>query len=498
MVPDPDAARRIAEITELELRLLTAPEAPIVLVERKAGGIAPSVAPGNPYLGIMVPSTPLHHLLLRDLGSPVVATSGNLSDEPLCIDEDEALDRLGGIADVFLIHDRPIHRHVDDSIVRVMAGRAMVLRRARGYAPIPVTVRGNLPEVIAVGAHLKNTVAVAKGRDVFISQHLGDLETEASLRAFRREVEEFRKLFNVSPARVVSDSHPDYLSSKEAAATGLPRLAVQHHYAHVRACMADNELDGHVLGVSWDGTGLGTDGSVWGGEFLLTTADGFRRVASFRLFPLPGGDAAVKEPRRSALGLLYAMLGDQVFDRNDLLPVRVFSAGELRVIRQMLAKNVHCPPTSSVGRLFDAVASLTGVRHRCSFEGQAAMELEFAARDAHDRGEYRWDPDATGLRIDWEPMARDIIADLASGVPAPVVAARFHNTLAGMIAAVAVRTGERRVALTGGCFQNRILCETAIRRLKEAGFSVYWHQRVPPNDGGISLGQALAARDSVT
>ncbi len=387
---------------------------------------------------------------------------------------------------------------MDDSIVRVMAGRAMVLRRARGYAPLPVTVTTDLPAVIAVGAHLKNTVAAAKGRDVFISQHLGDLETEASLRAFRREVEEFRILFDVSPARVVSDSHPDYLSSKEAAAMGLPRLTVQHHYAHVRSCMADNELDGQVLGVSWDGTGLGTDGTVWGGEFLLTTVEGFRRVASLRLFPLPGGDAAVKEPRRSALGLLYAMLGEEVFDRNDLLPVRAFSAEELRVLRQMLARSVNCPLTSSAGRLFDAVASLTGVRHRCTFEGQAAMELEFAARNAGDGGEYRWDPFSTELRIDWEPMIRDIIADLAAGMPAPVMAARFHNTLAGMIVAVAVRTGERRVALTGGCFQNRILCETAIRRLREAGLSPYWHQRVPPNDGGIALGQVFAALDSVT
>jgi len=497
MVPDTASAQAVAAVTDQELGMLTAPEAPIVLVTGRKGAVAPSVAPGNPYLGILLPYTPLHHLILHALGTPVVATSGNLSDEPICIDEDEAVQRLGKIADVLLVHNRPIFRHVDDSIVRVMAGRSMVLRRARGYAPLPVSVRAELPPVIAVGAHLKSTVAAAKGRDVFISQHLGDLETEPALQAFRRELEGLRTLFDVRPASVVSDTHPEYLSSKEAEAMNLPRVTVQHHFAHVRSCMAENELEGRVLGVSWDGTGLGTDGTIWGGEFLLAAEGTYRRVASFRLFPLPGGDAAIREPRRTALGLLYEILGDEVFRRTDLLPVRAFSDSELRVLQKALERKLNCPVTSSVGRLFDAVAALAGIRQRCAFEGQAAMELEFCAGTGSPNGNYPWTLGPADLRIDWEPLVRAVIADVAAGVPAGDIAARFHNTLAGMIVEVAVRAGEHRVVLTGGCFQNRYLCEASVAQLHAAGFAPYWHQRVPPNDGGIALGQILAAADVI-
>ena len=384
--------------------------------------LAMSIAPWNPNLGVMLPYTPLHHLLLRELRFPVVATSGNLSDEPLCTDEHEALERLHGIADVFLVHDRPIVRHVDDSVVRVVLDRELVLRRARGYAPLPVPAADAGPgkglnaeggqmraqsrhtAILAVGAHLKNTVALAIGPQVFISQHIGDLETRQAYSAFCRTAADLQRLYDAKPSLVVCDLHPEYLSTKYAAELGGPVLAIQHHYAHVAACMAENELEGPVLGVSWDGTGYGTDGTIWGGEFLLTDETSFTRVAHLRQFSLPGGEAAIKEPRRTALGLLYALLGAQAFLRHDLFPVRSFTASELAVLRQMLERGVQCPVTSSAGRLFDAVASLVGLRQRVRFEGQAAMELEFALEagrhDAYPMAIKRRRPADRGLGTD--------------------------------------------------------------------------------------------------
>ncbi len=513
MAPDADAIRRLCELSPLEERALRSPESPIVLLKKRTtpGGGAPAegVAPGNPYLGIMLPSSPLHHLLLAELGRAVVATSGNLSDEPICTDENEALRRLGGIADAFLIHNRPIVRHADDSIVRVMLGRELVMRRARGFAPLPIALGFPAGNTLAVGGHLKNTVAVSRGDNVFISQHIGDLETAQSLEAFHRSVADLEAMFDVSPGRVVSDMHPDYLSTGFAKSTGLPLVAVQHHHAHIASCMAENALRGPALGISWDGTGYGTDGTIWGGEFLVTDGGSFERAASFRRFRLPGGDTAVREPRRQALGLLFEILGDGLFERRDIATVRSFSPAELATLRTMLGRGINAPWTSSAGRLFDAVASVTGLRQVSSYEGEAAMALEFAiggetderyaftVRDTRSAGDAagRTAPETPRWIIDWSDMISGVMEDLGSGTPIGHIAARFHNGLVEAAVETARMIGQNRVVMSGGCFQNRYLAERTVRRLREEGFRPYWHQRVPPNDGGISLGQIAVAAE---
>ncbi len=491
MYPSLQMVRAHCWVDEAEERVLTSPESPIVLLRRKGDAdIVPSVAPVNPYLGVMLPYTPLHHLLLAELGFPVVATSGNLSDEPICTDEYEALQRLAGIADLFLVHNRPIARHVDDSVVRVLMGREMVLRRARGYAPLPVLVKEPLPPLLAVGAHLKNTVALSVGRQVFISQHIGDLETPQALEAFRRVIADVRALWEHQPQAVACDMHPDYLSTQSAHRMGLPLVSVQHHYAHVLACMAENEVAPPVLGVSWDGTGYGADGTVWGGEFLLVTETGFERVAHLRPFRLPGGDRAPKEPRRSALGVLYEMLGEQAFD----LLGNLFTPRERHLLAQMLRQGVNAPITTSAGRLFDAVASLVIGRQVVNFEGQAAMELEFLAHSAQGDDSYPFRlSEGTPRVLDWSPTVEAILQDVQQGAEPSWIALRFHNALVEMVVAVAKAVGVERIALSGGCFQNAYLTERAVRRLTEEGFRMYWHQRVPPNDGGIALGQLVGA-----
>lgn len=504
MFPSLESVREACEVAPLEARLLRSPEAPIVLLRRRheseianpKSQISAAVAPGNPCLGVMLPYTPLHHLLLAELRFPVVATSGNLSDEPICIDERESLERLGSVADVFLVHNRPIVRHVDDSILRVMAGRELVLRRARGFAPLPVSVQTELPTTLAVGAHLKNTVALAVGRQVFISQHVGDLETAPALAAFGRVAADLPLLYEVHPKIIAADAHPDYLSTqfakeRVAQSPGAHFVPVQHHYAHVLSCMAENELKPPVLGVCWDGTGYGSDGTIWGGEFLRVLANGFERVAHLRPFRLPGGEQAMREPRRAALGLLYEFLGEETFTLTRLPTLAAFSETELRTLRQMLARGVNAPLTSSVGRLFDAVASLLGLRQVAGFEGQAAMQVEFAA----DAGavEEAYEISLSDGVLDWTPMMHDLLHDIDEKISTATIAAKFHHALVEGVVAVARVVGEERVALTGGCFQNKHLIECAVKRLAEEGFRPCWHQRVPPNDGGIALGQVLAA-----
>jgi hydrogenase maturation protein HypF len=431
---------------------------------------------------------------MRDLRRPVVATSGNRSDEPIAIDEREAVRRLAGVADLFLVHDRPIRRHADDSIARIILGREQILRRARGYAPLPVgfahTPHVNsreLTPVLAVGAHMKNCVALGIDAGVFVSQHIGDLETTEAFTAFRHVIDDFHDLYETRPDCVAADAHPDYVSTgyagQIAESRGVPLLHVQHHWAHVLSCMAENAVESPALGVAWDGTGYGPDGTIWGGEFLFITNSGFQRAAHFRTFPLPGGDAAVKNPQHAAAGLLYEISGSAAFNGD-----------EPALLRQMLEKGIRSPRTSSAGRLFDAVAAITGFRGRMGFEGQAAMEFEFAALPGITES-YPYEIDgAAPYVVDWEPMIRQILDDVRREVTRGVISARFHNTLAGIVVDVAQRAGEPRVLLTGGCFQNRYLTERTVKRLREAGFCAYWHQRVPPNDGGIALGQVMAAR----
>jgi hydrogenase maturation protein HypF len=498
LYPCLELVREDCDVSRLEARLLQGPEAPIVLLNRKGGKslLAPAVAPASPSLGVMLPYSPLHHLLMKDLGFPVVATSGNLSNEPICIDEHEALQRLEGVADYFLVHNRPIVRHMDDSVARVICDGEMVLRRARGYAPLPIHMKSALPCVLAVGAHMKNSVALSVGNEIFISQHIGDLETREAFSAFRETAADLPRLYEAEASIIACDLHPDYLSTKQASRMRAPALKVQHHYAHVLACMAENELEGSVLGVAWDGTGYGTDGTIWGGEFLLTDEESFQRVAHFRRFRLPGGDAAVKEPRRAALGVLYEIWSDKVISDRRLAPIATFSDSELAVIAQMLAKGINSPLTSSAGRLFDAVSSILGLRQQITFEGQAAMELEYAIQPDIDEVYPFEIVEGSPSIVDWGPIIPEILIDLQKGNSVGIIAAKFHNTLTEIIVAVAGRVGEPRVLLTGGCFQNRTLIEQAVRRLSDAGFQPYWHQRVPPNDGGIALGQVVAAARS--
>jgi hydrogenase maturation protein HypF len=469
MFPTLETVRNACDISHEESRLLTSSQAPIVLLRRRIQ-LAPAVAPGNPYLGVMLPYTPLHHLLMRELGFPVVATSGNLSQEPICIDEREAMERLDAVADEFLTHNRSIVRPVEDSVVRVVLGRELILRRARGYAPLPITLRRVTPRTLATGGHLKNAVAVSNREQVFLGPHVGDLDTCQAVDAFEASVATLVGLHEKPIARVACDVHPDYWSTQHARRSPLPTVSVQHHFAHVLACVADNDLDGAVLGVAWDGNGLGTDGTMWGGEFLRVEGGDFTRVGHLRTFRLPGGDRAAREPRRSALGVLYEIFGDTLPDEP---------------LVRMLRRGVNSPRTSSAGRLFDAVASIIGIRDRCSFEGQAAMELEFAA-EAEPCDE-TYPLELNDEILDWEPMIRMILKDHSKA------AARFHNTLAEAIVSVARRSGETRVVLSGGCFQNRYLTERAVTALRTAGFEAYWHRRIPPNDGGIAVGQIVAA-----
>lgn len=501
LYPNLAMIKQHCEVSVLEERLLCAPEAPIVLLYRREFSqeeLAPSVAPDNPYLGIMLPDSPLHHLIMRELGFPVVATSGNISAEPICTDEHEALARLNNVAELFLVHNRPIARHVDDSIVRIIMGREMVLRRARGYAPLPITIKAPIPPLLSVGAHLKSSIAISCGKNLFVSQHIGDLTTAQAFNAFTQVINDLQSLYSHNPCAIVCDAHPHYLSTKFTEQSNLPVIYVQHHYAHVLSGMAENELEGDVLGVSWDGTGYGLDGTIWGGEFLQITADSFERVAHLRPFRLPGGEKAIKEPRRVALGLLYELFGDELFTRQELAPIRAFSLAELKILQTMLKKGLNAPLTSSVGRLFDGVAAIVGLREQVNFEGQAALALEFALERCDRDEQYNFDIIASVEKdspaiLDWAKIVVGVLADLHDKTPLSLISAKFHNTLVEMIIAVAKLTGKERIVLTGGCFQNKYLVERAVCRLHKEGFRPYWHQRIPPNDGGIALGQAIAA-----
>jgi hydrogenase maturation protein HypF len=485
-------------VGKIEQALLCGPARPIVQLRCAGGPVAEAVAPGNPWLGVLLPYAPVHHLLMRELGFPVVATSGNVADEPIVTDETEALDRLAGIADLFLAHDRPIVRPVDDSVVRVVCGRELMLRRARGYAPAPIVVDEIPAGILALGGHLKTTVALTSAGSTVLSQHIGDLETAAARGTYLRSITDLAQLHGVEPQLAVRDLHPDYASSRAAEELGLPVIAVQHHLAHVLACMAEHGIAPPLLGVAWDGTGYGPDGTIWGGEFLLVTEAGWRRVAHLRPFRLPGGEAAAREPRRAALGLLHEAFGEKAFAMTDLAPVAAFSAAERMVLETMLARGINAPLTSSAGRLFDAFAAICGLRQCASYEGQAAAELEWAADGHALRRPYSFPVrEATKsearLVIDWQPALQAALSDLATGSAPGAVSGALHDGLAAAIAAVATRIGHRRVILTGGCFQNARLTEATVDALREAGYEPVWHRRVPPNDGGLALGQATWA-----
>lgn len=500
MAPDLAAARTFALPDAVEERLLAAPEHPIVLLRKRPDNpVSPQVAPANGYFGTMLPYTPLHHLLLRARFTALVMTSGNLSDEPIAYRDAEARERLAAIADFFLVHDREIHTRTDDSVIRVFRGNPLFLRRSRGYVPREVRLPVEVPAVLAVGAELKGTLCLARGDRAVMSQHIGDLKNAATLASLAETAAHLQGLLEITPALVAHDLHPDYLSTTFAEGLGvLPRVAVQHHHAHLASCMAENGLDGEVIGVIFDGTGYGTDGTVWGGEFLVGEYGGFRRAGHLRQVPLPGGDAAVREPFRMALAYLHDAFGADCFD----LPLpwlAEIGEAERKLYLRMLERRLNSPLTSSCGRLFDAVAALMGVRGRVTYEGQAAMELEALAEGYASASPYPYAivRHADAVEIDFRLMVRALVEDLAVKRPVGEMARAFHHTLALAVAdlcgEIRAAGGPDRVVLSGGVFQNRLLAEEVAQTLADQGFHVHTHRLVPPNDGGLALGQAIIA-----
>ncbi|WP_207892894.1 carbamoyltransferase HypF [Micromonospora sp. MW-13] len=496
MAADLQAARTLVDVAPAAEPVLTGVRRPVVLLPRRADApVAASVAPGNRELGVMLPYTPLHHLLLARLGMPIVLTSGNVSDEPIAHRDGDARRRLARIADGFLTHDRRIHVRTDDSVVRVFRGRELPVRRSRGYVPAPLTLpwRFDRP-VLACGAELKNTFCVAKGRRAFVSHHIGDLENYETLRAFTDGIAHFTRLFDVRPEIVAHDLHPEYLSTKYALQReDVELLGVQHHHAHIASCLADNADPGPVIGVAFDGLGYGPDGTLWGGELLAADLTGFERVGHLGAVPMPGGAAAVHEPWRMAAAYLDEIYGDAVPD----LPVLRRHERHWPAVVGLARTGTNSPRTSSAGRLFDAVSAILGLHDRVTYEGQAAIALEQRA-DPDERGGYR--VEAAGpvpLRDAGRGLVRCVVDDLLAKVDPSRIAARFHHGLADAVvrAAGTVResTGLATVALSGGVFQNVLLLERVVGGLEQDGFRVLVHSRVPPNDGGISLGQAVVA-----
>ena len=493
MFRDLGAVRRAAKVSEADAEWLLSAEAPILLLARAGDGLAPAVAPANPRIGALLPYTPLHHLLMAEVESPVVCTSGNVSDEPMCTEIDDALARLGPIADALLVHDRAIVRPVDDSVARTGPAGIELLRRARGFAPLPAAQIADQRTIVGFGAHLKSTIALAKRGSVVVSQHIGDLERPRTRDLLERTALDLFEFFEAEPELVACDLHPDYastlLAERVAARFGVPLVRVQHHHAHVAAIMAERAVAGPVLGLAWDGTGLGTDETIWGGEALVVDAGGARRIAHLRPFSLPGSDRAAREPWRAAAGLLFEC--SPAAARAFL--ARLLDEGEAALVQSAMQRGVGSARTTSVGRLFDAVAALTGGPLRCSFEAQAAMELEFVA------GEQRAEPyplplsDGAPAVADFAPLVHAIQGDVAAGIDRGSIAARFHEALVDVGVRIAERAGLSDVVLSGGCMQNSRLSTGLRQRLEQAGFRVHGAGLIPTNDGGISLGQVLVA-----
>ena len=497
MSPSLEQVEQYARVDSLEARELCSARRPIVLLgKRDRSAVSGRVAPRNRYIGAMLPYTPLHHLILGGEFPALVMTSGNRSDEPIAIENDEAFRRLAGIADAFLVHDRDIHLRNDDSVVRVVDGRARLVRRSRGYVPAPVALSWPLVPILACGPFLKNTICLARGENAFLSQHVGDLENLESFDFFEMTVEHFRTILEIEPEVIAHDLHPDYLSTRYALGLeGLRRVGVQHHHAHIASCMAENGVTGTLIGLAMDGTGYGADGAAWGGEVLAADLGRFERAGHFQYTPLPGGDAAVKEPWRMALAYLYLAFGRDLLD----LPiefVRRLDRDRARRILTMIDRGVNCPATSSCGRLFDGIAALIGLRDRVSYEGQAAVELEMEMGDGDGLYPVRIDG-GEPLIIRHDPIIRGVVSDLSAGLDRGTISRKFHNTLVRAFTEVCTKIrdtrGLDRVALSGGVFQNIFLLGALEKALLALGFEVYTHSRVPANDGGISLGQAVVA-----
>ena len=499
MAPDLAAVEAICEVDGAERALLLSSRRPIVLLRaRERVSIASAVAPGQRYLGVMLPYTPLHHLLLRAVKRVLVMTSGNLSDEPIAHEDADALGRLAGIADYFVMHNRAVHMRCDDSVTRVVAGGERLVRRSRGHVPEPLVLSRPVGRpLLACGAELKNTFCLAKGNRAFLSHHIGDLENYETLRSFTGGIEHFKRLFDIEPEAVAYDLHPRYLSTAYALEqAGLVQIGVQHHHAHVVSCMAEHRLDGPVIGVAFDGTGYGSDSTLWGGEFLIADRVGFRRAGHLRYAPLPGGERAIREPWRMAASWLFQVYGDEM-DGIRIPFVDRLRGRPWRAVRQMIERSINCPVTSSVGRLFDAVSSLAGVCDEARYEAQAAIDLEMVAEESA-AGYYEFEiQDEDPLVLGVDRTIRGIVEDLEAGESAGRISAKFHSTLAGAIVGMCQRiradSGISTVVLSGGVFQNALLLRGALEQLTAGGFEVVAPSRVPANDGGIALGQAVIA-----
>jgi hydrogenase maturation protein HypF len=497
-------ADRSCELDDSARRLLLSIEYPIVLLARKPDCHFPfSIAPGNRYLGLYLPYTPLQHLLFASgKFDALVMTSANLSEEPIAIDNQEAVQRLRNIADAFLVHDRDIVRRCDDSVVRAVRGRTQQLRRSRGFVPVPVALEHECEPILAVGGELKNTICIVRGAEAFLSQHVGDLENLESYKFFEEVVEHMQRILEVHPRTIAYDLHPDYFSTKWALARqGVELVGIQHHHAHIVACMAENHLDEKVIGIALDGTGYGRDGAIWGGEVLLADYTDFERAAHFEYLPLPGGAAAIHEPWRTAISYLTKHYGKDL-GGIDVPLLRTIEARKLSVVQQMIDRQIHSPRTSSCGRLFDAVAALAGVRSVVNYEAQAAIEFEMIGHDSSDTGAYPFSliPAGTHWLIGTLPLFDYVLRDMRRQQPVADISRRFHAGLASTFVELAENIREQsklnRVCLSGGCFQNVLLFELLRDGLQEKSFEVYFHSEVPAGDGGISLGQALIAAHS--
>jgi hydrogenase maturation protein HypF len=498
MSADLAAIRGYAAVNTEEEQLLTSIRRPIVLLKKKVRNlISEQVAPRNNYFGVMLPYTPLHYLLLQYDFTALVMTSGNLSEEPIAIDNEDAFKRLAAIADYFLIHDRTIYLRSDDSIVRHIAGAERFIRRSRGVVPIPVFLKNEVPPILACGAELKNTICVTRQDKAFLSQHIGDLENIATYDFFKLTVDHLKRILDIQPEIIACDMHPDYLSTQFAAEqVTIPNIQVQHHHAHVVSCMAEHKLEGAVIGLAFDGTGFGTDGTIWGGEILIAGSHEFKRAGHLATVAMPGSAAAIKEPWRMAISYLQQTFGDN-FQNLDLPVLGEIETEKVNILREMIAKKVNSPLTSSLGRLFDGVAAICGIRKQVSFEGQAAMEFEMLAADATNQMyDYQWE---TGVshRLLTAPIIEGVVADIQNRVPIAKISAKFHRTLIRLFAEfcdlIRRENDLNRVVLSGGCFQNATLLSGLMQALHAKKFEVFTHQQVPANDGGISLGQAVVA-----
>jgi hydrogenase maturation protein HypF len=505
MVPDLEAAERFCEVEAGDRDLLMRPERPIVLLPRKKGGGIPfDVAPQNKFLGVFLPYTPLHHLLFAKSQLPaIVMTSGNLSEEPIAIENCEAVKRLGSLADYFLVHDREILRRCDDSVVRRVGKRVRQLRRSRGFVPVPVFLKKRLPETLAVGGELKSTICVLKGDEAFLSQHIGDLENGEAYKFFQNCVDHLQDILEVRPSVVAYDLHPDYLSTRWALAQeGVKTVGVQHHHAHIASCMAENHVEGRVIGFALDGTGYGTDGRIWGGEVLVADYQDFERAAHLAYVPLPGGAIAIREPWRSAVSHLWATFGSD-FPKQPIPMLQQIPRFKLATLIQMIEHQVNSPLTSSCGRLFDAVAAAIDLRHDINYEGQAAIELEMCRDETFVGRPFAFDVNEVAgvLQIDPRPVFRSIVAELHRGASQGEISQRFHDGLIEVFSKIARILRERKrlnsVCLTGGTFQNAYLATEMEKKLQSMGFEVCTHSQVPAGDGGLSLGQAVIAAHRV-